>query len=36
MRAHNFGAGPCTLPLDVLTEVQREFLDFAGTGMSVV
>src|SRR5687768_2275199 len=36
MRAHNFGAGPCTLPLDVLEEVQAEFLDFAGTGMSLV
>ena len=36
MRAHNFGAGPCTLPLDVLKEVQAEFLDYAGTGMSLV
>lgn len=36
MRAHNFGAGPCTLPDDVLAEAQAEFLDFAGTGMSVV
>lgn len=36
MRAHNFGAGPCTLPVDVLAEVQSEFLDFAGTGMSLI
>lgn len=36
MRAHNFGAGPCTLPEDVLAEARDEFLDFAGTGMSVV
>ena len=36
MRAHNFGAGPCTLPEDVLAEVRDELLDFAGTGMSVV
>jgi phosphoserine aminotransferase len=36
MRAHNFGAGPCTLPTDVLAEARDEMLDFAGTGMSVV
>lgn len=36
MRAHNFGAGPCTLPEDVLAEARDEFLDFGGTGMSVV
>jgi phosphoserine aminotransferase len=36
MRAHNFGAGPCTLPLEVLEEVQAEFLDFEGTGMSLI
>jgi phosphoserine aminotransferase len=36
MRAHNFGAGPCTLPIDVLEEVRDEFLDFAGSGMSLV
>ena len=36
MRAHNFGAGPCTLPLEVLEEVQAEFVDYAGTGMSLV
>lgn len=36
MRVHNFGAGPCTLPVEVLEEAREEFLDFAGTGMSVV
>ena len=36
MRVHNFGAGPCTLPLDVLEEAREELTDFAGTGMSVV
>lgn len=36
MRAHNFGAGPCALPTEVLEEVRDELLDFAGTGMSVV
>lgn len=36
MRVHNFGAGPCTLPEDVLAEARDELLDFAGTGMSLV
>ena len=36
MRVHNFGAGPCTLPVDVLEEAAEEMLDFAGTGMSVI
>jgi phosphoserine aminotransferase len=36
MRVHNFGAGPCALPQDVLEEVQAEFLDFAGSGMSLI
>ena len=36
MRAHNFCAGPCTLPLDVLEEVQGELLNFRGSGMSVI
>ena len=35
MRVYNFSAGPSTLPLDVLEQAQREFLDFSGTGMSV-
>ena len=34
-RIHNFNPGPATLPVDVLLEVQKEFLDFRGTGMSI-
>jgi phosphoserine aminotransferase len=36
VRVHNFCAGPCTLPLDVLEEVEAELLDFRGSGMSVI
>jgi phosphoserine aminotransferase len=36
MRVHNFCAGPCTLPVSVLEEVQAELLDFRGAGMSLV
>ena len=36
MRVDNFGAGPCTLPLPVLQEAQEEFLDFSGSGMSIL
>ena len=36
MRVHNFCAGPCTLPVSVLEEVQAELLDFRGSGMSVI
>ncbi|MEL7158107.1 MAG: 3-phosphoserine/phosphohydroxythreonine transaminase [Actinomycetota bacterium] len=35
-RAHNFCAGPCTLPLSVLTELGEEMTDYLGTGMSVI
>ncbi|MCR5833941.1 MAG: 3-phosphoserine/phosphohydroxythreonine transaminase [Selenomonadaceae bacterium] len=34
-RVYNFNPGPATLPFDVLREAQAEFLDFAGTGMSI-
>ena len=34
-RIHNFNAGPAALPLPVLEEIQSEFLDFKGSGMSV-
>ena len=27
-RAHNFNAGPAVLPLEVLQQVQAEFLDY--------
>lgn len=35
-RAYNFNAGPSAMPLEVLQQVQAEFLDFQGTGMSIV
>ncbi len=35
-RKHNFSAGPCTLPLDVLQEAQTEFVDYQGAGMSLI
>ncbi len=36
MRVFNFGAGPSMLPLAVLEEVQAEFVDYRGHGMSIV
>ena len=35
-RIFNFNAGPSTLPVDVLKQVQEELLDYKGTGMSVM
>ena len=35
-RAINFSAGPSTLPLPVLEEVQAEIVDYGGTGMSMI
>jgi len=35
-RVHNFNAGPASHPLPVLEGIQAEFLDFKGSGMSVV
>ncbi len=35
-RVFNFSAGPATLPVDVLQQVQEELLDWQGTGMSVM
>lgn len=35
-RAYNFNAGPSAMPLEVLQEAQQEFLDYAGTGMSII
>jgi phosphoserine aminotransferase len=35
-RATNFNAGPAALPLPALERAQRELLDFAGSGMSVM
>ncbi len=34
-RIHNFNPGPAALPLSVLEEIQQNFLDFKGTGMSI-
>ncbi|MEM9415622.1 MAG: 3-phosphoserine/phosphohydroxythreonine transaminase [Planctomycetota bacterium] len=35
-RIHNFSAGPCTLPLEVLEQVADQLPDFAGQGLSVI
>jgi phosphoserine aminotransferase len=35
-RIYNFNPGPAALPLSVLEEIQESFLNFKGTGMSVV
>lgn len=35
-RVFNFGAGPATLPQEVLQQVESELLDWRGTGMSVM
>ena len=35
-RVHNFCAGPCTLPLEVLEEAQAEFVNYQDTGMSLI
>jgi phosphoserine aminotransferase len=35
-RVFNFSAGPATLPLSVLQQVQSELLDWRGSGMSVM
>lgn len=36
MRVHNFGAGPCALPVEVLEEVRDEFPEYGDTGMTVL
>lgn len=35
-RVYNFSAGPSVLPLSVLEKAQMEFIDYAGSGMSVM
>ena len=35
-RAYNFSAGPATLPLEVLQQIQNDLVDYKGTGMSVM
>lgn len=35
-RVYNFGAGPGTLPMEVLEEAQRDLVDYQGIGMSIM
>jgi len=35
-RVFNFAAGPANLPLPVLETIQKEIVDFRGTGMSII
>eukprot|EP00920_Eleutheroschizon_duboscqi_P031609 GHVT01076218.1.p3 GENE.GHVT01076218.1~~GHVT01076218.1.p3 ORF type:complete len:106 (-),score=18.19 GHVT01076218.1:178-495(-) len=35
-RVINFGAGPSCLPLEVLQNIQNDFLNFNGSGMGVL
>ena len=35
MRVYNFSAGPSTMPIEVLKEVQKDFLNYNNTGMSI-
>lgn len=35
-RVFNFNAGPSTLPLPVLERTQKEFLNYEGSGMSII
>ena len=35
-RVYNFSAGPATMPVPVLEEIQKELLDYNGSGMSVM
>ena len=35
-RIHNFNAGPAALPLPVLEEIRNEFVDYKGSGMSII
>jgi len=33
---YNFGAGPAMLPIPVMKQIQEEFLDFKGMGVSII
>lgn len=35
-RKHNFSAGPCTLPVEVLQQAQQQFVDYQGAGMALI
>ncbi|MDR0199739.1 MAG: 3-phosphoserine/phosphohydroxythreonine transaminase [Streptococcaceae bacterium] len=36
MKIYNFAAGPAVLPTEVMMQAQKEFMDYAGTGMSIM
>ena len=33
---YNFSAGPGVLPKEVLLEAQKDFIDFKGSGISII
>src|SRR5690554_6883186 len=33
---YNFGAGPAMLPVPVMKQIQAEFLDYKGMGVSII
>jgi len=35
-RVYNFGAGPAMLPVEVMQQIQQEWLDYQGRGVSVI
>ena len=35
-RVYNFSAGPSTLPLSVMQKIKEDFLDYNGTGVSII
>jgi len=35
-RVYNFGAGPAMLPIPVMEQIKEEFLDYKGTGVSII
>ena len=36
VKVYNFNAGPAMLPAPVMELAQKEFLDYMGTGMSIM
>ena len=35
-RVYNFSAGPSTVPFTVMKKIKEDFLDYKGTGTSIV
>ena len=35
-RIHNFSAGPAALPLEVLEQAQQNFVNYKGSGTSII